>query len=63
MEILQSVREQHAAAERKLAEAEAALERRLDGVEELAQVSDHARAGSNALNLNPGASPRNTCWQ
>ena len=36
--VLHSVREQHAAAERKLQEADSVLERRLDGVEELAQV-------------------------
>lgn len=38
MGVLHSVREQHAAAERKLQEADSVLERRLDGVEELAQV-------------------------
>ena len=48
VEVLQSVREQHAAAERKLAEVEAALERRLDAVEELAQVSAGFRIKSSS---------------
>ena len=50
VEILQTVREQHAAVERRVAEAESALERRLDAVEDLAQVSKHAGAGYSAQN-------------
>ena len=38
VDVLHSVREQHTSTERKLAGAEAVLERRLDVVEELAQV-------------------------